>query len=87
MKNLFYLYVLFPLMMIILELGSHFALFGFSAGSFILSKIIIAISVGSLIALIGSFLKEKVQKRLLAIILFFIAVLFGFVMIYYTIFQ
>ncbi|MBE6116348.1 MAG: hypothetical protein E7187_05930, partial [Erysipelotrichaceae bacterium] len=87
MKNLFYLYVLFPLMMIFLELGSHFSLFGFSAGSFILSKIIIAISVGSLIALIGSFLKEKVQKRLLAVILFFMAVLFGFVMIYYEIFQ
>ena len=87
MKNLFYLYILFPLMMIFLELTSHFALFGFSAGSFILYEVIIATAVGSLIALIGSFLKEKVQKSFLTMILFFMAVLFGFVMIYYTIFQ
>ena len=37
MKNIFYLYILFPLMMIFMELGSHFSLFGFSSGSYILS--------------------------------------------------
>ena len=62
MKNIFYLYILFPLMMIFMELGSHFSLFGFSSGSYILSQIIIAVGVGSLIALIGSFFKKKAQK-------------------------
>ncbi len=87
MKNIFYLYILFPLMMIFLELDSHFSLFGFSGGSYILSQIIIAIGVGSLIALIGSFFRKKVQKAVIIVILLLLAVLFGVSTIYYSIFQ
>ena len=87
MINLFYLYILFPLMMIFLELGSHFALFGFSGGSYISSQIIIAIAAGSLIALLGSFLKKKLQKGFIVLMLLAAGIIFGFVMIYYSIFQ
>ena len=87
MKNIFYLYILFPLMMIFMELGSHFSLFGFSSGSYILSQIIIAVGVGSLIALIGSFFKKKAQKAVIIVILLLMAILFGVSTIYYSIFQ
>ena len=87
MKNRFYLYLLFPLIMIFLELGSHFALFGFSGGSYILSQVIIAIAVGSFIALIGSFFKNRVQKGILIVVLLALAALFILTTIYYSIFH
>ncbi len=87
MKNRIFLYGLFPIIYIFLELASHFALFGFSGGSFILTTGAVAVMIGCLVALLVSLFKGKLQKAFAIIILLVSAFVFGAVMVYYSIFH
>ncbi|MBR0385536.1 MAG: LTA synthase family protein, partial [Erysipelotrichaceae bacterium] len=87
MKNRYYLFGLYPLIFIFLELGSHFAMFGFSSGSYLLSITAVAVMIGCMVSMLLSFLNEKTQKITSTVILLVSAVLFGTIMIYYSIFH